>query len=429
MIRALIARLDERLGAAPFLRKALRRAFPDHWSFMLGEIAVYAFLVLLATGTWITSQYDASDTLEVYQGPFTELNGHWLSSAYSSTLRLSSVIPLGLLVRQAHHWAALIFLGAIVTHMARVFFTGAFRKPRELNWLVGLALLVLAMAEGFIGYSLPDDLHSGTRLRIVYSILLSLPVLGQWLAFHLFGGAYPNGFIIGHLFIVHVWVIPGILIGAVAVHLAMVWRQKHTQFPGPRRTESNVLGPPLWPHHLFKSVGVGAGVFGISMLLGGLVSIDPVWLYGPYEPWKPSPPMQPDWYFGWLDGALRLGPSWEPHLGRFVIPSLFFSGFLLPAGLIALLAAWPLIERRFTRDARHHELLELPQEVPWRTAFGAAFIGFVLVLLLAGSSDIEAAFFHISVERLTDLYRVMLPVVPLAFGAITYYVCREMRLL
>jgi hypothetical protein len=114
-----------------------------------------------------------------YDGPYQPLRGREVSAAYDSVMAISFEVRAGLLMRQIHHWTALIFIAVVVAPPGRVFFTGAFRRPRELNWLVGFTLLVLAMAEGFTGYSLPDDLLSGTGRRIAYSVALSIPFAGR----------------------------------------------------------------------------------------------------------------------------------------------------------------------------------------------------------------------------------------------------------
>ena len=152
MITRRIARwLDDRLGASRFARSTLDKAFPDHWSFMLGEIALYCFVVLVLTGIFLAFFFDPSPKKVFYHGNYTQLHGVHMSEAYRSAVSLSFDVRAGLVMRQMHHWAALIFLAAIVTHLCRVFFTGAFRRPRELNWIVGVTLLVLAMFNGFTG--------------------------------------------------------------------------------------------------------------------------------------------------------------------------------------------------------------------------------------------------------------------------------------
>ncbi|OYV23716.1 MAG: cytochrome b, partial [Acidimicrobiales bacterium 20-64-4] len=260
--------LDDRLGVAKGGRTFLDKIFPDHWSFMLGEIALYSFMVLMLTGVFLTLYYVPSQTVVTYNGSYLPLFGQKMSEAYASTVNLSFAVRGGLLMRQMHHWAADIFAGAIVVHMARIFFTGAFRKPRELNWTIGTTLLILAIANGFLGYSLPDDLVSGTGIRIMYSIILSVPVVGTYVAFFLFGGNFPGTDILARFFILHVLVIPLIILGLVGAHLFLLVRQKHTQFPGPGRTENNVVGSPMFPVFMAKTTGFLMFVTGVIALLG-----------------------------------------------------------------------------------------------------------------------------------------------------------------
>jgi len=427
MIHRLVLWLDDRLGAASFARKALRKAFPDHWTFMLGEIALYCFVILVLTGTFLTLFYTASGQDVIYHGPYAPLNGVRMSAAYDSVVRLSFEVRAGLVMRQIHHhWAALVFIAAIVVHMLRIFFAGAFRRPREINWFVGTGLLILAMLEGFTGYSLPDDLLSGTGIRIAYSVLLSIPLLGTWLAFLFFGGEFPAPIVIGRLLVVHIMLLPGLLFAAIGVHLAVVWHQKHTQFPGPGRTERNVVGSPLWPNYAMKSLGLALLVFAVLALLGGLFQVNPVWLYGPYVPTTASSPAQPDWYIGWLEGILRLAPSGDIHLFGHMIPSPFIPAVVFPAVFFTAILLWPLIEHRITRDDAPHHLLNRARDVPWRTAVGAAVLAFAVILTVAGSNDVLARFFGVPVEWITPALRVLLLLVPLVVGYVTYEICREL---
>ncbi|MDQ1449740.1 MAG: ubiquinol-cytochrome c reductase cytochrome b subunit, partial [Actinomycetota bacterium] len=419
--------VDERLGAAHFVRKSLDKAFPDNWSFLLGEIALYCFVVLVVTGTFLALFFDASSDHVVYHGSYHALSGVTMSEAYRSVIELSFDVRLGLMMRQMHHWAALLFVGSIVAHLGRVFFTGAFRKPREINWLIGCTLLLLALANGFSGYSLPDDLLSGTGLRIAYSIVLSVPVVGSWLAFLLFGGEYPAHATLGRLFVAHVYIVPLLIFGLLSAHLAIIWRQKHTQFPGPGRTEQNVVGSPLWPTYAAKSVGMGAFVVATCALLGGLVQINPVWLYGPYDPASVTTDAQPDYYVGWLEGALRLAPPWLVRIGRFTIPEVFWPGVVLPGIVFGLLYAWPFLERRVTRDRATHHLLDRPRNRAVRTAIGVAALSFFAVLTLAGGQDVIAEQMRVSVTNVTLALRIMLVAAPVIAGAITWKWCHDLQ--
>jgi ubiquinol-cytochrome c reductase cytochrome b subunit len=418
--------LDARLGAETWARKALRKVFPDHWSFLLGEIALFCFVILVATGVFLTLFYRPDAQPVVYRGTYEPLQGQEVSAAYESVMRLSFEVRAGLVMRQIHHWAALVFIAAICVHMARVFFTGAFRRPREINWLVGMGLLFLALMMGFTGYSLPDDLLSGTGLRIGYSVLLSIPFLGPYIASLAFGGEFPTEGIISRLFVMHVMLFPAAIFGLVGAHLGLLWHQKHTQFPGPGKTERNVVGPAFWPTQVFKSTGLMLLTAAVIAVIGGLVQINPIWEYGPFDPTTVSAPAQPDWYMGWLEGAIRLFPPIEPTIFGVTIPSTFIPGVVLPGLFFTVLGMWPFIEQRLTKDYAEHHLLDYPRDAPVRTGIGAAGIIFAVVLTLAGGNDVLALVFDIPVEAITWFFRVAIFVIPPLGGFLAYRMSAEL---
>jgi len=419
--------IDDRLGAAHWARKGLKKVFPDHWSFLLGEIALFCFIILLLTGTYLTLFYRPDAAPVIYDGPYEPLRGREMSAAYESVLRLSYEVRAGLVMRQIHHWAALVFVASIVAHMVRVFFTGAFRKPREINWMVGVTLLVLAIGMGFTGYSLPDDLLSGTGLRIAYSAVVSIPFVGPYLAFLVFGGEFPTEGIISRLFVLHVMLLPAVVIGLIVAHLGILWRQKHTQFAGRGRTESNVVGKSFWPQQFFKSFGLMLLTGAALALLGGLVQINAVWNYGPFDASAVSAPSQPDWYVGWLEGAIRLFPAFEPTILGVTIPSMFIPGVVIPGIGFTVLALWPFIEQRVTGDRESHHILDRPRERPARTAIGVGGILYVTILTVAGGNDVLALTFNVPIEAMVWFLRIGLFVIPLAGGFVTYKLCREMQ--
>ena len=420
--------VDQRLGSNKFLSRNLSKVFPEHWSFMLGEIALYSFIVVLLTGTYLTLFYKPSMAEVIYDGSYVPLNGIYMSEAYASTLNISFDIRGGLLIRQMHHWSALIFVAAVAVHMFRVFFTGAFRKPRELNWIVGVALTTLALAAGFTGYSLPDDLLSGTGLQIIRGILQSIPLIGTWLAFFVFGGEYPGGEIISRLYSAHILLVPGLILALITVHLIMVWTQKHTQFPGPGRTNNNVVGYPLLPIYMAKAGGFFFIVFGIVALLSGLVNINPVWIFGPYTPDQVTAGTQPDWYIGWLDGALRLMPNWETVIAGFTISwNVFIPSVVVPGILFTGLAFYPFLEAWATGDKREHNLLDRPRNAPVRTGIGVMAIVFYGILWLAGGNDLVATTFDLSITALSWTLRVLLIVAPPLAFIITKRTCLSLQ--
>ncbi|MCW3042064.1 MAG: cytochrome b/b6 domain protein [Actinobacteria bacterium] len=428
MLKRLAAWIDDRLGAAAFAEEALNKVFPDHWAFLLGEIAMYCFVVLLATGVFLTFFFDASTAKTVYSGHYAPLNGSQVSSAYSSVMHLSFDIRMGLVIRQIHHWAAVVFIAAIVAHLCRIFFTSAFRRPREINWVLGMTLMILSIFNGFTGYSLPDDLLSGVGLRIAYSIAISIPFIGPWMAFLVFGGKFGSPQIIGRLFIIHVLLIPAAIAGILGAHLAIVWRQKHTQFLIPGAAESNVVGERLWPTYATKSVGLFFGVAAVLSFLGGLVQINPVWLYGPYAAAQVSSPAQPDWYLGWLEGALRLFPAWQFQIFGLEIPNVFLPAIVLPGITFGLLYAWPFIEAWRTGDYAPHHVLDRPRDRPVHTALGMATLSFYAVLLFGGVNDLVAKWFQLPVESVTWTFRIMGIVLPILVGWLTYRLMVALRL-
>lgn len=420
--------VDQRLGSNKFLSRNLSKVFPEHWSFMLGEIALYSFIVVLLTGTYLTLFFKPSMAEVLYEGSYVPLQGVYISEAYASTLNISFDIRGGLLIRQMHHWSALIFVAAVAVHMFRVFFTGAFRKPREFNWLVGVGLTVLALAAGFTGYSLPDDLLSGTGLQIIRGILQAIPLVGTWLAFFVFGGEYPGGDIISRLYSAHILLVPGLILALITVHLIMVWTQKHTQFPGPGRTNNNVVGYSLLPIYMAKAGGFFFIVFGIIALLSGLVNINPVWIFGPYTPDQVTAGTQPDWYIGWLDGALRLMPNWESVIAGYTISwNILIPGVIIPGILFTLLAAYPFLEAWATGDKREHHLLDRPRNAPVRTGLGVMAITFYGILWLAGGNDLMATAFDLSINALSRTLQISLIVLPPLAFIITKRTCLSLQ--
>jgi ubiquinol-cytochrome c reductase cytochrome b subunit len=416
--------VDDRLGSSNFVRRSLNKVFPDHWSFMLGEIALYSFIILLLSGTYLAFFYTPSLAEVTYEGSYTPLIGQSMSEAYHSTLDIAFDVKGGLLMRQIHHWAALLFLVSIAVHLARVFFTGAFRKPREINWVIGVLLLILGILEGFAGYSLPDDLLSGTGLRIAWSIMLAIPVVGTWTAFLFFGAEYPGTEFLDRLYIAHVFIVPLVLLGLITAHMMIIWYQKHTQFAGPGRTETNVVGSRLYPAYAAKAGGFFFLVFAVLAAMSGLFQINPIWLYGPYNPSQVTAGSQPDWYVGWLDGATRLMPGIELALGPYTVPlNIIVPAVVIPGLIFTLMMAYPWLEQRFTGDRDYHHILDRPRDAPTRTAIGAMSLSFYLILWISGGNDVIASIFRISVNATTYAGRAALLVVPPLVYVVTKRIC------
>ena len=419
--------IDSRFGSSKFLQSAMDKIFPDHWSFMVGEIAMYCFLILVITGVYVALFYVPSGQEVVYHGSYVPLDGQKMSEAYQSVLNLSFNVRGGLVMRQMHHWAAIVFLAALLFHMCRVFFTGAFRRPREINWIIGFTLLMISVFEGFTGYSLPDDLLSGTGLRVVFSIMISIPLIGTWIGFDLLGGQWPGTQLLNRLFLVHEFLFPAAIAGLLGAHLAIIWRQKHTDFPGPGKTETNIRGSRLWPQYAIKGGAMMLLIFGMLGALGGLFQINPIWLYGPYTPYSVSEGSQPDIYAGWLDGLVRLWPHWEFRSWGHEIANPFFPGVLVIGLLSTIAAMWPIIDRKIFKDHEHHNLLQRPRDNAARTAIGAAAVAFISVTTIASADDILANDFHISYEKMLELLQILVLVGPIIAAFAAFKICKALQ--
>ncbi len=416
--------LDDRLGGAAYVRKNLKKAFPDHWSFFLGELALYSFIILILTGVFLTLFFRPSMTETIYHGAYAPLRGVTTSEAYASTLHISFEVRGGLLMRQIHHWAANIFLASICVHLMRIFFTGAFRRPREVNWLIGVAMFALALAEGFAGYSLPDDLLSGTGLRIMQGIVQSIPLVGTYLSFFIFGGQFPGEDFIPRLYSVHILLIPGLLLALVTAHLMIIWRQEHTQWPGKGGRETKASGDPTYPVFAAKTAALFMYVFGVIAALGAFAQINPVWLYGPYAPQQVSTGSQPDWYVGFLEGSLRIMPRWSTTVaGHTVIWNVFLPAVALPVAFITLIALYPFAEKWATGDRREHNLLDRPRNAPTRTGIGLAAIAWYGDLWAAGGNDVIADKFDIPLYWTTWFFRAGFFLFPVIAFIVTRRVC------
>ncbi|MGZ6733028.1 MAG: cytochrome bc1 complex cytochrome b subunit [Nocardioides sp.] len=421
-VGAIAAWSDERLGLAAMGKKNLRKIFPDHWSFMLGEIALWSFVVLLITGVFLTLWFQPSMAETTYQGAYPNLRGVSMSQAYASTLHISFDVRGGLLLRQMHHWAAMLFVSAMMIHMLRVAFTGAYRKPRELNWVIGSTLLILGTIEGFTGYSLPDDLLSGTGVRAAAGFMQAIPIVGTYITFFLFGGEFPGDSIIPRLYTIHVLLIPGILLGLVAAHMLLLVYHKHTQWAGPGRKETNVVGYPMLPVYAAKAGGFFFITFGVAALMGALLSINAVWKFGPYDPTKVTAGAQPDWYMGWPDGALLIMPGWESHFwGSTWSWNIFIPVILMPMLSWLLVTILPFLENWITGDQREHHLLQRPRNAPTRTAFIVSLMTWYAMFWLAGGNDIIATQLHSSINNITYALRVLVFVGP----AIAFFITRR----
>ncbi|MEU8756140.1 ubiquinol-cytochrome c reductase cytochrome b subunit [Streptomyces sp. WAC 01325] len=414
---------DGRLGIYSLAKANMRKIFPDHWSFMLGEVCLYSFIIIILTGVYLTLFFHPSMNEVEYHGSYVPLQGQLMSEAFSSTLHISFDVRGGLLIRQIHHWAALIFLAGMFVHMMRVFFTGAFRKPREINWLFGFLLFVLGMFTGFTGYSLPDDLLSGTGVRFTEGAILSMPIVGTYISFFLFGGEFPGVDFVARFYSIHILLLPGIMLGLVVGHLILVFYHKHTQFAGPGKSNKNVVGMPLLPVYMAKAGGFFFLVFGVIAVIAAVAQINPVWAIGPYRPDMVSTGAQPDWYMGFAEGLVRYMPGWEVNFWGHTLVLGVFIPLVLFGLVLAAIALYPFIESWVTGDKREHHILDRPRNAPTRTAFGVAWVTVYMIGLVGGGNDLWATHFHLSINAVTWFVRISFFVGPVLAFIVTKRIC------
>ncbi|GGR65926.1 MULTISPECIES: cytochrome bc1 complex cytochrome b subunit [Streptomyces] len=414
---------DGRLGIYSLAKANMRKIFPDHWSFMLGEVCMYSFIIIILTGVYLTLFFHPSMNEVEYHGSYVPMQGQLMSEAFNSTLHISFDVRGGLLIRQIHHWGAVVFLAGMFVHMMRVFFTGAFRKPREVNWLFGFLLFVLGMFTGFTGYSLPDDLLSGTGVRIAEGLVLSVPIVGTYISFFLFGGEFPGHDFVARFYSIHILLLPGIMLGLMVAHLILVFYHKHTQFAGPGKTEKNVVGMPLLPVYMAKAGGFFFLVFGVLAVLAAVAQINPIWAMGPYRPDQVSTGAQPDWYMGFSEGFVRVMPGWEINVAGHTL----VLGVLIPLIVFGLMlvsiAVYPFIESWITGDKREHHILDRPRNAPTRTALGVAWLTFFAMAMVGGGNDLWATHFHLSVNSVTYFVRIFLFAGPVIAYIVTKRIC------
>ena len=405
--------LDERLRLRRPGRQVLTKVFPHHWTFLFGEVALFAFVVLVLTGVFLTMFYVPSVEPVTYTGGLDLYHGRELPAAYESIVRLSHDVPGGLLFRRMHRGAAYVFITAIVLHLLRVLLTGAFRRPREVNYHIGLLLLMLGLGLVGTGQLLPYDVVEGAALRMAYSFMLAIPFVGEHVAFWVFGGDF-FGDAIPRFFIAHVLILPGAFALLVTAHLLILVRQRHTQFPHKGVDGQRfVVGQPLWPSQFISSVATLLAMSGIIALFSMLVPWSDFHLHGPAEAGITSSTNHPDWWLSWVEGALVLYPAWEwfPVPGV-VISAPFVAGFLLPLAVFGPLFAFPWIDRRLAPYDGEVHVLQRPFDVPARAGLVYSGLSFIITLTIASHVDYLTLLFGVRVETLVAFFQVTVFIVP-----------------
>lgn len=418
--------LDERLRIRGPTRTAVRKVFPHHWSFLLGEVALFSFVLLVASGVFLAMFYAPSVDPVTYTGSSALYQDQELPAAFASIVRTSHDVPGGIFVRRVHRGAAYLLVAGIAAHLLRIVLTGAFRRPREANYLVGVALLAVTLGLAGTGQSLPYDVVEGAALRIAYSLLLAIPFVGEQVAFWVFGGDF-FGDAIPRLFVLHILILPGIFVSLLTVHLFLVVRQRHTQFP---RADVDgqrlVAGTPAWPSQFATSVALLLAMSSALAAFSVLVPWSDVSLHGPAQAGYVVNAAHPDVWLLWIEGALVLYPPWEWYPAPGVIISgPFLAGVVLPCALFAALAAYPLIDRRIAPVHGDVHVLQHPTDVPLRAGLVVGLASLLIVLTLGGMSDLVARALEIPVERVIVFFRAAVFVVPVAAGAATVRLYRS----
>ncbi len=371
---------DERLELGKFKEKFLSKTFPTHPTFLLGETALFSFIVLVATGVFLGFLYEPSTTM-------VSLFGAMVPAAYASVVRID-LLPMGLIVRRIHHWSAMIMIAAILAHLLRVYFTASYRKPREINWLVGLGLWGIAMVAAFTGYLLPYSQFSVTATSIAYYVSKSAPWVGEWISRLLFAGDFPSDGTVPRFFFMHVMLIPIVLIGLISLHMLLLVKQKHTEPRSNRdRKEAQggrrLIGVPIWPEQGLISLSFFFFLLFVVVIMATYIPLNPIETYGPPTPGTPV--MRPDWYFLIVYGFLKLVPgdlSFSIFGGKITPETI--GGVIFPASTFIVYALIPFLDR--SKEPRHY--MENPLHRPFMTSLGIGGIVFMCTMVVAGYIDV-----------------------------------------
>ncbi|WP_291430149.1 cytochrome bc complex cytochrome b subunit [Deinococcus sp.] len=372
--------LDDRLHISRLNDKFLRKAFPVHHSFFLGEITLFSLIVLILTGILLALSYEPSNSLVVNTfDPGTVTKPNLVPAAYHSALKINAM-PFGDMLRRVHHWMANIMVAAAVIHMMRIYFTGAFKKPREINWWIGMLLLIFSALTAVTGYILPYDNYAYNTVKVVYAITGSIPWVGEWVAQAAFAGKFPGAGIIPRIYGYHIMLLPGILLALTGAHMLLMIKQKHTQPQYAKRVAyKKIVGVPFMTQQTPIMLVLALLLTGLVMLFAAFIPVHPVEFFGPPST-TPINNIKPDWYLLWVFGALAIIPSFEWHLFGGLIGAEFVGALVLPGIVMALMFAVPMLDR----TTEHQYYAENPTNHPVRLAAGVAFFAMMIVLSVAG---------------------------------------------
>ncbi|MDL2344919.1 cytochrome bc complex cytochrome b subunit [Deinococcus sp. MIMF12] len=372
--------LDDRLHISRLNDKFLRKAFPVHHSFFLGEITLFSLIILILTGILLALSYEPSNSMVVNSfDPGTADAPNLVPAAYHSALKINAA-PFGDMLRRIHHWTANIMVAAAVIHMMRVYFTGAFKKPREINWWIGMLLLIFSALTAVTGYVLPYDNYAYNTLKVIYSIAASIPWVGEWVAQAAFAGKFPGDGVIPRVYGYHIMLLPGILLALTGAHMLLMIKQKHTQPQYAKRVAyKKIVGVPLMTQQTPIMLMLTLLFAGIIVLFSAFIPVHPVEYFGPPST-TPIDNIKPDWYLLWVFGVLAIIPGIEFDFLGGNINSEFIGAILLPTLAIGAMFAVPMLDR--SRENLYYA--ENPTNHPVRLGIGVAFMMLLAVWSVAG---------------------------------------------
>lgn len=414
--------LDERLHIGRFRRRFLTKAFPVHDSYILGELALFSFATLVITGVFLALFYIPSTSKVIYDGALLNYRGKSLPEAFASVIYITYDLPMGMLIRQVHHWAANIFIASISLHMLRVLFTGAYRKPREVNWIIGIVLINLAIVSAFSGYTLPYDQFAATAATIGYNVFSSPPIVGEYIGNAVFAGGFPSQAAIPRLYSFHL-LLAALIAVTIGLHMTVLIKQRHTE-PPRAGDPKKLVGVPLWPNQAFASAMYLFALLAFLFLLGGFLSPHNIAVYGPEDPTTTPTNIAPDWYLMWLFGLLKLVPSaWGITIGGIIIKTEFIGGVLLPGVIWTAIVLLPFIDR----SEREENFIANPLDRPFPTALGVLIVTFLLSLAIGGQNDRIAAFLGLGIREANLILFAAIILASFLAGALTYAILRRRR--
>ena len=292
-----------------------------HWWFALGGTPAYLFVVQIVTGILLAFYYQASS-----------------QTAYESVRYITEEAAFGWYIRGVHKWAATLMIAAVVLHQMRVFFTGAYRRPRELNWLVGMALLLCTLGTGFTGYSLVFEQLSFWGATVGANIADTVPLVGGVAKSMMLGGDTYNARTLSRFFILHAAVLPVMIILLVVVHIVLIRLHGVTEFQFAGESEDTPRTFNFFPDHLYTELIIGLV---LMILLSALATIFPAVMGPPADPLSTPDAIKPEWFFYVAFRWLKL-----------------FSGTMavLSMGLVLfVMVVWPAIDARIRRHTRFQE--------------------------------------------------------------------------